>query len=109
MILRMRIVWLLQEPLWGTQCLVHRVSDGELWAADEFTNQSKAEVGGVSDMVKRGDRLTDEQGKPKTTDEIEDRKQGRRSSPVMWVLFGLTHNTRVEDWPAMFVLGSPDA
>ncbi|GKU14452.1 unnamed protein product [Fusarium langsethiae] len=72
--------------------------DGELWAAGEFTNQSNAEVGGVSDMVKRGDWLTDE-GKEEMTN--GDHEKGRRSSPVVWVSFGLTHNQRVEDWPVM--------
>ncbi|OTA92941.1 hypothetical protein M434DRAFT_21692 [Hypoxylon sp. CO27-5] len=51
--------------------------DGELWAAGEFTNQSKHEEGGVKTMVERGD------------------------CPVVWSVFGLTHNPRVEDWPVM--------
>ncbi|KAF4965928.1 hypothetical protein FSARC_6315 [Fusarium sarcochroum] len=72
--------------------------DGELWAAGEFTNQSKAEVGGVADMVKRGDWFTDDD---RANDEVEDRNKGKRSSPVVWVSFGLTHNPRVEDWPVM--------
>ncbi|KAF4983143.1 hypothetical protein FZEAL_1366 [Fusarium zealandicum] len=67
--------------------------DGELWAAGEFTNQSREEMGGVSDMVTRGDWFTGE-----GEDEGEDAK---RSSPVVWVSFGLTHNPRVEDWPVM--------
>lgn len=63
--------------------------DGELWAAGEFTNQSRDEVGGVGDMVKRGDWFGD------------GGEEARKSSPVVWVSFGLTHNPRVEDWPVM--------
>lgn len=66
--------------------------DGELWAAGEFTNQSKTEAGGVSDMVKRGDWFT---GEGATGGE------GKESSPVVWSVFGFTHNPRVEDWPVM--------
>lgn len=82
--------------------------DGELWAAGEFTNQSKEEVGGVSDMVKRGDWFTDEDKIETTNGNSEDHKKGRRSSPVVWISFGLTHNPRVEDWPVMFVLCTPE-
>ncbi|KAI1176469.1 copper amine oxidase 1 [Nemania sp. FL0916] len=67
--------------------------DEELWAAGEFTNQSKKEEGGVKAMVQRGDWFVDE---PVTTSE-----KGKRSSPVVWNVFGLTHNPRVEDWPVM--------
>lgn len=67
--------------------------DEELWAAGEFTNQSKKEEGGVRDMVERGDWFVD---KPETTSE-----KGQRSTPVVWNVFGLTHNPRVEDWPVM--------
>lgn len=81
--------------------------DGELWAAGEFTNQSKVEVGGVSDMVKRGDWFIDEDGEDTMNGDGGDHKKGRRSSPVVWVSFGLTHNPRVEDWPVMFVLDTP--
>ncbi|KAK1242737.1 hypothetical protein MKX08_005549 [Trichoderma sp. CBMAI-0020] len=74
--------------------------DGELWAAGEFTNQSTQEVGGVADMVKRGDWFTDrESGTNGTNGHAED--GGKRSSPVVWSVFGLTHNVRVEDWPVM--------
>ncbi|KAF4444048.1 copper amine oxidase 1 [Fusarium austroafricanum] len=75
--------------------------DGELWAAGEFTNQSKAEVGGVSDMVKRGDWFVDGHGERTISNGNKDGKRARRSSPVVWVSFGLTHNPRVEDWPVM--------
>ncbi|KAI1263767.1 copper amine oxidase 1 [Xylariaceae sp. FL1019] len=67
--------------------------DEELWAAGEFTNQSKEEEGGVKDMVARGDWFVDG---------VEGSEgQGKRSSPVVWNVFGLTHNPRVEDWPVM--------
>ncbi|KAL6882917.1 copper amine oxidase [Trichoderma longibrachiatum] len=70
--------------------------DGELWAAGEFTNQSTREVGGVADMVKRGDWFTD-----RDANGDAEEGQGKRSSPVVWSVFGLTHNPRVEDWPVM--------
>lgn len=66
--------------------------DGELWAAGEFTNQSTGEVGGVADMVARGDWFSDDAASSEA---------GTRSSPVLWSVFGLTHNPRVEDWPVM--------
>ncbi|KAI0913146.1 copper amine oxidase [Ustulina deusta] len=67
--------------------------DEELWAAGEFTNQSKKEEGGVKAMVERGDWFVDE---PSVSSEA-----GQLSSPVVWNVFGLTHNPRVEDWPVM--------
>lgn len=79
--------------LWVTG---HR--DGEYWAAGEFTNQSQAEAGGVQDMVRRGDWFSDGDG----GDEAQKGAgEGRLSSPVVWTVFGLTHNPRVEDWPVM--------
>lgn len=69
--------------------------DGELWAAGEFTNQSCTETGGVQAMVDRGDWFTDK-GELDRSD-----GEGRRSSPVVWAVFGLTHNPRIEDWPVM--------
>ncbi|KAI1812162.1 copper amine oxidase 1 [Poronia punctata] len=77
-----------KHHLWFTG---HR--DEELWAAGEFTNQSKKEEGGVRDAVERGDWFVDE---PSSTSE-----KGRKSTPVVWNVFGLTHNPRVEDWPVM--------
>ncbi|KFA53992.1 hypothetical protein S40293_01763 [Stachybotrys chartarum IBT 40293] len=76
--------------------------DGELWAAGEYTNQSRAEKGGVTDMVKRGDWFTGD-GKPTngTSNGDVSHGDGQRSSPVVWSVFGLTHNPRVEDWPVM--------
>lgn len=71
--------------------------EGELWAAGEFTNQSTDEVGGVADMVARGDWFVGE------GDDAATKTGGERSSPVIWSVFGLTHNPRVEDWPVMWV------
>ncbi|KAI1077456.1 copper amine oxidase [Whalleya microplaca] len=68
--------------------------DGELWAAGEFTNQSKKEEGGVRDMVARGDWFVEAASG-------EASEKGQKSSPVVWNVFGLTHNPRVEDWPVM--------
>ncbi|KAK5991238.1 Copper amine oxidase 1 [Cladobotryum mycophilum] len=67
--------------------------DGELWAAGEYTNQSNREVGGVSDMIKRPDWFP--------VDPLQETNDGDKSSPVIWSVFGLTHNVRVEDWPVM--------
>ncbi|KAF4849635.1 Copper amine oxidase 1 [Colletotrichum siamense] len=72
--------------------------DEELWAAGEFTNQSVEEEGGVWDMVQRGDWFGDEDG---VDGERNGGGEGRKSSPVIWSVFGLTHNPRVEDWPVM--------
>ena len=72
--------------------------DGELWAAGEFTNQSRAEEGGVSDMVKRGDWFMDENQNGHSSNGDN---SAQKSSPVVWSVFGLTHNPRVEDWPVM--------
>jgi primary-amine oxidase len=63
--------------VWVTK---HR--DGELWAGGEFTNQSQYEINGVSDAAGRRDNVEDE-------------------DVVIWNVFGLTHNPRVEDWPVM--------
>lgn len=67
--------------------------DGELWAAGELTNQSRRETGGVRDMTERGDWFA---GAESTGE-----GSGQQSSPVVWSVFGLTHNPRVEDWPVM--------
>ncbi|KAI1463721.1 copper amine oxidase [Daldinia caldariorum] len=71
--------------------------DGELWAAGEFTNQAPREEGGVKTMVERGDWFVDD-GEVDGTNGTAD---GKKSSPVVWSVFGLTHNPRVEDWPVM--------
>ncbi|RYP90898.1 hypothetical protein DL770_002975 [Monosporascus sp. CRB-9-2] len=78
--------------------------DGELWAAGEFTNQSKEEAGGVKAMVRRGDWFVDglEQGGGSNGHANGDASvKGQKSTPVVWNVFGLTHNPRVEDWPVM--------
>ncbi|KAK1958681.1 copper amine oxidase [Colletotrichum sublineola] len=75
--------------------------DDELWAAGEYTNQSKEEVGGVWDMVARGDWFDDGDGDGASGSGNMSPGEGRKSSPVIWSVFGLTHNPRVEDWPVM--------
>ncbi|KAK8000722.1 copper amine oxidase [Apiospora arundinis] len=82
-----------QHHLWVTG---HR--DGELWAAGEFTNQSRHEVGGVKAMVERGDWFAKE---GEATTGNAPAGEGKLSTPVIWTVFGLTHNPRVEDWPVM--------
>lgn len=44
--------------------------------------QSQLEVDGVADAARRNDPITNE-------------------DVVLWSVFGLTHNPRVEDWPVM--------
>ncbi|KAI9684656.1 MAG: hypothetical protein M1829_000029 [Trizodia sp. TS-e1964] len=66
-----------QHHVWVT-----KYKEGELWAAGEFTNQSQAEIGGLADAIKRKDDIVDE-------------------DVVVWSVFGLSHNPRVEDWPVM--------
>jgi primary-amine oxidase len=61
---------------------VTKYKDGELWAGGEFTNQSQKEIAGVADAVARNDKVENE-------------------DVVVWNVFGLTHNPRVEDWPVM--------
>ncbi|KAI1622411.1 copper amine oxidase 1 [Exophiala viscosa] len=61
---------------------VTKHQDGELFAAGRYTLQSQNEIGGVADAVKRNDHIEDE-------------------DVVVWNVFGLTHNPRVEDWPVM--------
>jgi primary-amine oxidase len=76
--------------------------DGELWAAGEFTNQSSEEKGGVADMVKRGDWLADHgDASHRGVNGDGAATRADKSSPVVWSVFGLTHNPRVEDWPVM--------
>ena len=67
-----------QHHLWLTQ-----YRDHELWAAGPYPYQSNDEVGGVQDMVDRADSIENE-------------------DVVMWSVFCLTHNPRVEDWPVMY-------
>lgn len=66
-----------QHHVWVT-----KYRDGELYAAGDYTLQSQEEIGGVSDAVKRGDDV-------------------KNDDVVVWSVFGITHNPRVEDWPVM--------
>ncbi|OTB02854.1 hypothetical protein M426DRAFT_322279 [Hypoxylon sp. CI-4A] len=78
--------------------------DGELWAAGEFTNQAPREEGGVKAMVERGDWFVDEkeeEGEGVNGTVTNGELKGTKSDPVVWSVFGLTHNPRVEDWPVM--------
>lgn len=61
---------------------VTKYQDDELYAAGRYTLQSRRELGGVADAVARGDNVANE-------------------DVVVWSVFGLTHNPRVEDWPVM--------
>ena len=56
--------------------------DDELWAGGKFTNQSNGKAGGLATMSRR---------KASTVNE----------DVVVWAVFGLTHNPRVEDFPVM--------
>ncbi|EMR67847.1 putative copper amine oxidase protein [Eutypa lata UCREL1] len=90
-----------KHHLWFTG---HR--DGEFWAAGEFTNQSKKEEGGVKAMLERGDWFIDGPDQPNGANghvngDYDSKKKGQKSTPVIWNVFGLTHNPRVEDWPVM--------
>ncbi|KAJ6131339.1 Copper amine oxidase N2-terminal [Penicillium sp. IBT 18751x] len=64
------------RPIWVT-----KYQDDELFAAGEFTNQSK-ESEGVEKWVARNDPVENE-------------------DVVLWHTFGLTHNPRIEDFPVM--------
>ncbi|KAH3371209.1 hypothetical protein KXV52_001456 [Aspergillus fumigatus] len=64
------------KPIWVT-----KYQDDELFAAGEFTNQSKQSEG-VEKWVQRNDPVENE-------------------DLVLWHTFGLTHNPRVEDFPVM--------
>lgn len=66
-----------RHHLWVTK---HQ--DDELYAGGRWTMMSRHEVGGVSDAAARKDNVDDE-------------------DIVLWSVFGLTHNPRVEDWPVM--------
>lgn len=63
--------------IWATKYV-----DNELYAAGRYTMQSRTETGGVADAVARQDNI-------------------RNEDVVVWNVFGLTHNPRVEDWPVM--------
>ncbi|PYI03104.1 copper amine oxidase [Aspergillus sclerotiicarbonarius CBS 121057] len=64
------------KPIWVT-----KYQDDELYAAGEFTNQSKQSEG-VEKWVQREDPVENE-------------------DLVLWHTFGLTHNPRIEDFPVM--------
>lgn len=66
-----------QHHLWVT-----KYKDDELYAGGRYTLQSRKEIGGVFDAANRRDNVSN--------DDI-----------VLWAVFGLTHNPRVEDWPVM--------
>lgn len=61
---------------------VTKYKDQELYAGGRFTLQSQQEIGGVSDAAARSENVEG--------DDV-----------VVWCVFGLTHNPRVEDWPVM--------
>lgn len=67
---------------------VSKYRDNELWANGPYPFQSTNEIGGVLDMVSRGENVED-------------------TDIVVWSVFGLTHNPRVEDWPVMYGDSSP--
>ncbi|PGG95795.1 primary-amine oxidase [Blastomyces parvus] len=64
------------KPIWVT-----KYQDGELYAAGEFTNQSK-KSSGVEEWTRRNDKT-------------------ENTDVVLWHTFGLTHNPRPEDFPIM--------
>ncbi|PHH71942.1 hypothetical protein CDD82_6249 [Ophiocordyceps australis] len=66
-----------QHHLWVT-----KFKDDELYAGGRHTLLSRREIGGVADAAARNDDVLD-------------------SDLVVWSVFGLTHNPRVEDWPVM--------
>lgn len=66
-----------QHHVWVT-----KYKDNELYAGGRFTLQSTKEVDGLADAVARNESTEDE-------------------DVVVWSVFGLTHNPRVEDWPVM--------
>jgi len=66
-----------KHHLWVT-----KYEDDELYIGGRYPMQGMDEQGGVADAVKRNDNLED--------DDV-----------VLWAVYGLTHNPRVEDWPVM--------
>lgn len=66
-----------QHHLWVT-----KYKDNELYAGGRYTLLSTIEKDGVADAAARNDDVT-------------------QSDIVVWNVFGLTHNPRVEDWPVM--------
>ncbi|EPE25859.1 Amine oxidase catalytic [Glarea lozoyensis ATCC 20868] len=66
-----------QHHVWVT-----KYKDNELYAGGRYTLQSRDEVDGVADAAKRAENV-------------------ENTDVVLWSVFGLTHNPRVEDWPVM--------
>ncbi|KAM0273128.1 hypothetical protein ACHAQH_008477 [Verticillium albo-atrum] len=66
-----------KKHLWVT-----KFKDDELYAGGRYTLLSKKEIDGVSDAADRKDDVVNE-------------------DVVLWSVFGLTHNPRIEDWPVM--------
>ncbi|TEA19129.1 Copper amine oxidase 1 [Colletotrichum sidae] len=66
-----------QHHVWVT-----KYKDDELYAGGRYTLQSTVETEGVADAAARCDDVLQE-------------------DIVVWSVFGLTHNPRVEDWPVM--------
>lgn len=66
-----------QHHLWVTS-----YKDNEFFAGGRYTSQSQEEIEGVADAVARKDNVQD-------------------TDVVIYSVFGLTHNPRVEDWPVM--------
>ena len=74
-----------QRALFASHHLwVTKYKDGELYAGGRYTLQSQKEIEGVADAVARKDAVDN-------------------TDVVVWSVFGLTHNPRVEDWPVMCV------
>ena len=74
-----------QRALFASHHLwVTKYKDGELYAGGRYTLQSQKEIEGVADAVARKDAVDN-------------------TDVVVWNVFGLTHNPRVEDWPVMWV------
>lgn len=66
-----------RHHLWVT-----KYKEDELYAAGKYPFMSKVETDGLADAADRKDNVDDE-------------------DLVLWSVFGLTHNPRVEDWPVM--------
>lgn len=66
-----------RHHLWVT-----KYKDEELYAGGRYPFMTRAEEDGVADAAARNDTVEDE-------------------DLVLWSVFGLTHNPRVEDWPVM--------
>ena len=72
-----------QRALFGQHHMwVTKYKDDELYAGGRYTLQSRQETDGVAAAAARNDDVLDE-------------------DIVLWSVFGLTHNPRVEDWPVM--------